>query len=407
MKGPRLTWQGGLYALVSLAVWVPLLARAMHKLEKRNDFEFFHGAAQALWSGQPLYGTESAFMYPPLFAYLLLPLAPLPYYVAGLLWLFLKVPLFYFSAAALLPREGLAPQLRTRLLVFSPLLVYRFLDSDLANGNSNIYLLAGIAMALRLAEQGKDALAGGMLSVVAAVKLAPAYLAACLLGAGRWRITLWLLWFLPLFLVVPALPLTGGFQEAWRGFHHTSRAVFAVAAKESPSEPGGGYLPGQSLRPILHRWLTPSDATAHAGGRVVTINVVSWSSVTVERLYLTLALLLALAGVALSRGQSLHWSFAWGALLMLLISPYSRKAHFLLLLPALLIVVQTCLAGGVRRPRILGASLCISMILGQLSTPAIWGKAGAALLLGGGVVGGAAMAILHAMWIIRCQNHEP
>ena len=126
---------------------------------------------------------------------------------------------------------------------------------------------------------------------------------------------------------------------------------------------------------------------------------------SVENLYRATAAILALIGLAACRGRGATWTVAWGAVLLLLISPYSRKAHFVLLLPAFSLVWESLLAGTARRPRVVATLLALAFVLGQLSTPALWGKSNAALLLGAGVVGMAAMVILPAMWIIRPRNH--
>ncbi len=386
---------------LAASVWAVLVAKAARELHGGNDFTILHAAAARVLAGETLYGPGDAYMYPPPCAVLLAPLALLPATAAGVLWALGKAALLHAAAAIFLARARLAPWTRRALIALSPLLVYRFAESDLATGNTNIYLLAGIAGAIPLIERGASLRGGALLALVSTVKLAPLYIAGGLVAARRQRAAWAQCACAALIQLAASAALPGGVAAAWRGFLANSEAVRgAPAARED--DPARGYLPGQSLRPFIHRYLTDSDATAHDGERV-TLNVASLSAAQAEWIYRACAVLMGFGALLAARGRDLRWTIAWTLAAMLLISPYSRKAHFVLLLPALLLVVESILAArGTRRAAL--AWLVLSIALAQLTAPALVGRAAASWLLGAGVVLLSAVAILPAMWMIRGEH---
>jgi hypothetical protein len=143
---------------------------------------------------------------------------------------------------------------------------------------------------------------------------------------------------------------------------------------------------GYSLRALVHRLLTPSQAAAHHH-EPVFVNQVAWSPRTAESVYRGLALLaLGAAALALGRAQprdGRRWLIEMAAVAatMVLIAPLSRKAHFVVLLLPFTVGVAEALLGRRR-----GAVLWVlpPALAFVLTSPGAIGKPAAALALAGG-----------------------
>ncbi|MGE3164508.1 MAG: glycosyltransferase family 87 protein [Planctomycetota bacterium] len=406
-------WAWGL----AVAQWLPILVKAVRNSAEPTDFYVFHAAASRLLAGESVYGPDYAYFYPPLFAYLMTPYAWVPVRAAAIWWAFLQVPCFYYAASRFLPEASRVGRARPWILAFSPLLVFRFIDSDVVNGNCNVVLLALLAGMVHLLRHERAVWAGGVLAVVGAIKLSPLYLVPTLAIAGRWRAAVAATLIFP---VVFAVPFWLQSQEIERSGNHLQevlRIVLTVAERDDdesraahlpplPPTPEelDGYVPGQSLRPILHRWLRATDATAH-DKRTVRLNVVDLAPQTVEWIYRGGAFALALGVLFLMRGTSLRWAIATGLTALLLISPYSRKAHFVFLLPALFLLLELGWTAW-RHPA--KVALLVSWSLGQLSARAFLGKTWSKLAVGAGAPFFSAVVVLVGLcWIRRAERIEP
>ncbi|MEM7261352.1 MAG: glycosyltransferase 87 family protein [Planctomycetota bacterium] len=397
LHSPAAGWKTALaprlVPLIGIGVWASLIVKGVRKLFKGdgNDFTILHSAGVRLLEGEPIY--DGTYMYPAFFLFVLAPLALLPMGVAGILWLVGKIPVFHASVSLFARLAGVPPEWGARLAWLSPVLVYRFLDSDCATGNVNVYLLGGLALGAAALSRARDPFGGAILAAVAAVKLAPAYILVALGVGGRWRAALIGAAVLVVLLLLPAWLTRDRDEGMFGGFFRTSASVFEAT---DAGEAGTGYVPGQSLRAIVHRLGRESDATAHDDGKVISIHWFDFEAATLDTVYRLLAASLALFGLAgaYRRGFAVGWVIAWSAIILLLISPYSRKAHFILLLPAYLHVLAAA-----RTSRFALGSLGLSWALAELTTRAIWGKATAALITAHCSVGWAAVALLPALWV--------
>jgi hypothetical protein len=158
---------------------------------------------------------------------------------------------------------------------------------------------------------------------------------------------------------------------------------------------------GYSLRSCVRRLLTFTRAEAHYD-EPIFVNAVAWSRRTADAIYLGLALL-ALAGLAFALGtrpprDPPRWllEVACVATTMVLISPLSRKAHFVvLLLPfacgvtraleersraAAVWVVPPALAFGLTSPRVIGDhAAALALAWGSFTVATLWLWVGALL----------------------------
>ncbi|MCA8962342.1 MAG: DUF2029 domain-containing protein [Planctomycetes bacterium] len=395
---PTASW---VILVVATAVWVSLLVKGGRKLGgDGNDFAVFHAVGERLLAGEPIF--DGVYMYPPFFALLMLPLSVLPPSLAGWLWLIGKVPVLHWSAHVLAKSAGLSRAWHLAVTIGAPLWIYRFVDSDCATGNCNIYLLGGIALVVSGLERRRELRAGIALAVVAAIKLSPAYVIVALGVSRRWRVAGAAALMLAILLILPGQWLAPGEPPA-RRFLGLAGAAFDVGDPTRTPETwvDGGYVPGQSIRAVVHRLTRPIDATAHDQGRDVMIHLTSVDPSTAEWIYRGLALLLGSGAlVVIARASRIEvrplWITGVACTVLLVISPYARKAHFVLLLPAMIELARALAPSiGVR------ISLASSWVLAELSSRAIWGKAIAALFLAYGVVGAAALLLLPGLWMTR------
>jgi len=157
-----------------------------------EDFEAYWDAATAANAGGDPYGTfdsgtvtMSGFIYPPLGALLLRPLALLDHHQAATLWLWIglacTVAGSVIVARDLLPARW--PRARIGLLAA---LTFPPATYNLWHGQANPVIFLLLALALRAWLRGAETRCGVLLGVAAAVKLAPFVLVALLWRRG-WR----------------------------------------------------------------------------------------------------------------------------------------------------------------------------------------------------------------------------
>ena len=137
--------------------------------------------------------------------------------------------------------------------------------------------------------------------------------------------------------VLPALVLgPSPFARAWGAFHAEVLRPLWAGGEQRLEGGAARYEPGQSLHALLHRLLSPIDATAH-DEEVVKVNLADLPGPAVDALYLACSAAVLGALCFRFRGRAGRWeSGEIGAVVaaMVLLSPLSRKAHFVALLPA-------------------------------------------------------------------------
>ncbi|OYT71938.1 MAG: hypothetical protein CFK52_06790 [Chloracidobacterium sp. CP2_5A] len=161
-----------------------------------NDFTVFYAAArQAMLTGNPYdiaMRAATPYLYPPLFAQLLAPLALLPLPVAAGAWAVGNVvaTLWLWRMARQVldsePHRGEAPAWLWRLAL-APILGGNFLL-----GQVNLWIAAAVAFALLAdAERRRSALGGLALALATSVKLSPILLLPYFIGRRAWRLLAW------------------------------------------------------------------------------------------------------------------------------------------------------------------------------------------------------------------------
>jgi hypothetical protein len=378
-------------AAVFLLLWVFLIARGLHKGGvfrdgKFNDFRAYHLAAGGVLAGDlvPSYeDRERPNQYPPPFAFLAAPLGLLPYRAAAAAWVLLKALLVLWIFRGLDRILGVPLPALAKLAGF--LATYRLIESDFANGNANLPVLALVLWGFDLTRRGWDRAGGGALAAAALAKASPVLTLPWILYRARWRelagfvaAALLLVGLLPLLVLGPR-----GTLDAWRAWE---RATITAVAEGAPAgagsgTAGSGYEPGQSLRAFVHRLLRPSDATAHDEA-AVSVHVAELSRLACDALYLAaaaviLALLLA-AAWRRAPGFRLGWGgpeIAAACAALALLAPLSRKAHFVFLWPAAALGFEAWRRSEGRRVQAVGAALWFgAVVLIVASSPGALGR---------------------------------
>jgi hypothetical protein len=193
------------------------------------DFTSYRLSASALWNGENPYKTETDFtyIYPLFLAFLLMPLAAVPYWLANFIWFGLGAAALFFSCKILLTlasddifaipnKRYLLSAVAIVLIMFSPI------QNNFRNGQVNPIVLFCCVMFLERFTRGKKTSAALWLGGAIALKIVPAILLAFLLIRRQWRIMFLTALFTALFCLLPIV-VTGSklfsyYYEYWNWF---------------------------------------------------------------------------------------------------------------------------------------------------------------------------------------------
>lgn len=331
-----------------LASLAALVARGLFKAGvfeegKYNDFHAYHAAAQGVWKRDLVPSYEDplrANLYPPTFSCLVAPLGLLSYRWAAVTWVLLNGALVFYIFQGLDRILGIPLSAAAKVAGF--LLVFRLVESDFANGNANVFVLAIVLGAIDLLWKRGEALSGGLFSLAILSKVSPAIFLAWAAYRLRWRFLAGVAGGLLFFgFLLPTVVLgPKGAARAWDAWRNVTLTHMDPGSESYSREVASGYEPGQSLRALVHRLLRDSDATSH-DGEVVSIHLLQLSKMTADEVYFFLAAVILGLGLLGNwmRAPGLRIAFrpeeiAAACAAMVLLAPISRKAHFVALWPA-------------------------------------------------------------------------
>lgn len=394
-------------------------------LEEYNDFNVFYGAGERVLAGREIYGEPTSpegryYLYPPAFAL----------YMHALTWLGLRGAAVYWFAASLVMlaasvwlAAGLLStdrRLRAALTILAVIINIRYIGSDFGNGNANLHVFFFIALGLWALARGRPFAGGLSLAGAALTKVTPIlyllllvwkylwpllwkmlaaffrkkdFSSGSVVSTGRsppsfWaRATAGMLAGIILFtLFIPTAAL--GWRRNWelhRGFYESMVSPYSQV-EELPKKYA---LSGNSLKTLLLRYLT--DKTSSKGGEEpARVNFASLDPDTVWRLYIALSLLLLLVsmvawawnlqagGAGPAAAFPLVLDLGTAAALMVMISPLSRKAHFVVLLILTLAALGAVLQPAIKLPRAARRELFWALVaaaaIGLLTSRSLLGK---------------------------------
>jgi len=349
----------------------------------RCDLTVYTAAGQAVLDGTNIYQAHNIrgwyYIYPPLFAILMVPFALMPIFCASLTWYLVSVFLVVWTVklCVSLVNDGADFPYKDLLLYFlPPLLVLLPLMSALARGQTSPVLLWLVTAGLVYEWKGQHAraaicCAGGIL-----LKVFPVVLLAYFVWRGRWRLVIVTLVAVAIgAFVMPAAVL--GWQ---RNINYLKEWVSVIGkpAMEAESERAETPLYGQLLNSQLPRnqSLTAvlTRLTNHPNARWVGIGI-----------GVVMAAIMVIVGMRTPPDRELHVLSAVVAW-MLLIPPVSWSHYFmLLLLPLTALVVTAFTEESVKARRAVVTALIAFAVLGlglassraaQFYGPLCWGALG-------------------------------
>jgi len=339
-----------------LGTWTVEAASRLASPQPRGDFRHFYNAAQAMASGGELYTPhEEAYVYPPLFAFLLLPLGRLEYRTAGTIFFALNVALT-LAALVLTIREACRRWqilLDARLLAGATCLTLLVLSEqcrwELALGQSDTWTLLGVVCGLLLLDRWPIA-AGAALGFAANIKYQTLLFLPYLLVRGRLRASAGLVAGALLFAMIPAT--VRGWERNAQDLGTALAGVTGGAAERIHVNDVRWYL-SVSLTSALARAVAPEGG---GGGRILLAAGAAAGLVLVG-----VVLVYRRAGVRfLGRTQGDGVVLAeWMAVVaaFLLFGTSVTKRHLFLLLPlmasAVLLLLRPAPGAG-RRPLLIG-----------------------------------------------------
>ena len=402
-------WQRlGAYSvpLLALAVFGGFSVRFLQFSATSDWGTCFVPAALCLAKGEAMPVT---YAYPPAMAMLSLPLARLPLPGRDVAWYLVNVlaACIAFSCAWRLAGGPTLLRLSRKwhaVLALALLLAGRFFISPLENTQFDMIiaclLLAGCCRLWR----GCELSAGLLLGASAAMKLTPLLFLPYLLWRRRWRAALLMIAVIGLLNALPDL--------LWPQLSGTSYLVDWYRNTLRPLE---GHAPGiwhtailfnQSLSGLFNRWVSQGDAIS--GQRIALVRGLTWGAA---------AVLLSLTAWRLGRpwrslpllSRDTSRPVAWtelrlsieaglGLCLMLLLSPMSGKAHYVvLILPVLLLARRL-----IEQPRAGSILLmCCLLVTGPLCAKDLVGDRAGELTLFWGFPTFFALLCFGGLWLLH------
>jgi hypothetical protein len=138
-----------------------------------------------VWPGLP-YGIHNP--HPPASLLPVLPLAPLPFQTAALVWNLISLALLICALLIVARELDVRLEPKHALLALALMLAASPLLQQIAHAQNNLLTLFLIVLAWALARRGRDGWAGASLGVAAAIKLLPALLFLVFIVERRWRL---------------------------------------------------------------------------------------------------------------------------------------------------------------------------------------------------------------------------
>jgi len=253
---PAFIGQGALIG-ASLAIYALVLIRAgLH----HQDFGAYLAAGNDVLTGHPLYSTflqhpfpdptlRPAYIYPPVFALLLAPLALLPASIAAGIWLVLNQSALALAIILVVRRYRPGPWATAALIAgtvtFYPLWI------DAVQGQANVLVLVLITAGVVGIVSGRPR-AAIAIGIAAGLKLTPALLLLWLLFERRFREAAWLV---SGFLGISALGALVRWHDTWIFFTRVAPALAQGTAVYANQSVGGLLARLTTANPYTHAWI--------------------------------------------------------------------------------------------------------------------------------------------------------
>ncbi len=351
----------------------------------RNDGYDYYVAARAILDGvdprDAMIAEVGYITYPPSTAILFLPLAALGHTGFAVVWNAINALLVVvIPALAIGTLHGRIRGHPWWWYVLPGLVAFRLLETNATLSQSNLLVGFWCALAIYLLRQDRPAWAGLAIALGAAIKVTPGLFGVYFLYRGRWTAAIAAAAGAVLvFAILPALAYgpraVSGHYQTWRSY---------AGDLVTPEHKQYNYMHGQSVQSALLRLLTESNARKPEKGPFY-VNVLALDPAAVRRAVPVISVGLLLTLLAVCRGPTSprdapgpYLEMAFVLVVMLLMSPYVRKAHYAMLYPAVCLSIVALLTGAVagRTARRLAWSLAGFGVLLNGTAPAIITKVG-------------------------------
>lgn len=287
-------------------------------------------------------GYPMMFRYPPIAYLLLWPLGTIPLRWAGFTWMLgawaVSVASIQIARAAFV----IAPmRLTATLLGFACMLAYCVLG--IRSGNIQPYLIGMIFTAINISST-RPIVAAGLLALSISFKIWPAFFLPCFFRRHRRTVLIWLV---PALLVLWLAPAAVWSPSA---YSHLIVQWYRQELQIVSANSELWYFPGQSLRGVLLRYMTPASPWLHG---FPDVHFLSLSPVAVVHLWFVAAssayLVVSTAMLRSAARTQGVWDGVFFALFTLL-EPFCPKSSMISLGPAVLIAAMTY-SESTNRPR--------------------------------------------------------
>lgn len=345
--------------ILAIAILIYVLIEA-----KRNgDFYIFLLASRMLQEGGDIYTNTFIsgfhYFYSPLFAVILVPFTWLPDYVTKLLWLLANL-FFVYRIYKLIPQYlnlGLFTEVQKRIFWFIGMaLAFRFLYFNFHLIQMTIFLLYALLEGTTLVTNKKEMKGAALLSLAMNIKIMPVIILPWLLYRGYLRAFLLCLFFLILFLVLPAVAIGWDYNlflhQSWWNLINPTQEKHVIDINES------GF---HSLTTFFAVYLI--DGARNNYDLLLKRNIASLDVETVtliinvSRVLLVAGTLWFLRSLPFKKASSplqQFWEFSYILAVTPLIFPHQQFYAFIFLLPAFFYLVYRLIQGNMNRQLLTG-----------------------------------------------------
>ena len=378
----RNLWRYGPWLLIFLATG----AYYLRFVKDPVGMEMYPQAAYCLLHGEMLQSCDNGFTYPPIFAFLMLPLEPLPLWLRDLIWYLVTVgaTIGSFKLAETLARNALAVPLdavelawlRVLALLLSSKLILAVFENQAYDALVLFVLLLGLAALV----SGRDYWAGAGLALAAALKATPLIFLPYLLwrrhfaAAAAFCVVFIVASFLPDMFFTPIGSAHGYFVNWLREVAGASLGVDPASAKFAFWT--GANIMNHSLHGAVS--LNIDEGTQHALHSAALYSIDAAFIVVVG----------TLIAVSPRRRESIAFDGSLLLISMLMLSPMTSRSHYV----AMILPYMTLIALGFRDSRTINlgrAVLAFSFALVTLSgndlvgqTATVWAYRHSLMVLG-------------------------
>lgn len=304
--------------LIILIIWQLIVA-----IIQGGDLESYLRASKRIIENEPLYVQEVvAYIYPPLLAFILIPLTLIPPYIVKVIWFFLNIFLIYLSFKLLLNTIDQKNINIFTLSFFSIFFTLRFFMDNSNLGQINIVILFLCGLTLYFFTLRKDFLAGIFLASAIVIKVTPIFLLFYFVFKREFKLSFYTLSSLIFFLLIPSLSL---------GF--TGNIDALIQYKDIVQNIYDSTHLNQSLYNTIIHFLSPVPLWND-----MKINIANLSEYQIKKVIYTIFGIISIIFAFIFRKKikrddaNILLEYSMVIVLMLLFSPVSRKAHFVILL---------------------------------------------------------------------------